>query len=302
MSKKRLLITGVSGLLGSSLAYALRDEFDILGLFHAHPYNPSWIRTEKAGLTSPQECERVVRRFRPDVCIHCAALADIDCCEFDRQSAYRDNIEVTRFLTDALLEQKSKLVFISTDAVYSGEGGNFREDDPVRPLNYYAETKLQAEGEAARCPHALIVRTSFFGWSLKQGKASLTEWAFNELSAGRNIRGFTDIITSSLYTFDLANILSRAIAKDLAGIFNFASANSISKYDLFRLVARLFGLDENLIEPVSVDQFPLKVRRSKNLGLLPLKLSQALGMALPTVEQGLERFYCDRQLPAQIRG
>jgi dTDP-4-dehydrorhamnose reductase len=299
MKKQRLLITGASGFLGSSLAYALREKFDVLGLNHTHPA-PAWIKTERADLTHPGECKRVVQKFKPDICIHCAAMANIDRCEAEHEAAYLANVEATRFLTDALRGQRSKLVYVSTDAVYGGEGGNFTEDGTVRPLNYYAETKLQAESEAARCSDALIVRTSFFGWSIGQGKISTAEWVFNELSAARRIRGFTDVITASIYTFAFAELLERALAKDLAGVFNFTSSDSMSKDKLARTIARLFGLDAGLIEPVSIDQFPLKARRSKNLSLSSKKLSQSLGVQMPTVEQGLERFYRDRGLRSTL--
>jgi dTDP-4-dehydrorhamnose reductase len=295
MNKQKLLITGVSGFLGSSLAYALKDRFDILGIYHAHAFSLSGIRTCPADLASPEDCQRIVKEFKPDICIHCAALADIDRCETNREEAYRANVEVARFLTDALLGARCKLVYISTDAVYGGDEGNYSEDITPKPLNYYATTKLLAESEAVRCPGALIVRTAFFGWNRGPGKLSLTEWALKELSAGHKIRGFTDVITSSLYTMDFERLLTEALHKDLTGIFNFASADSMSKYELVRSLARQFGFDEGLVEPASIEQFPLKARRSRNLSLSSVKLSQALGLNLPTLEEGLERLYKDRE-------
>ncbi len=300
MKKKKLLITGVSGLLGSNLAYYSREKFDVLGIYHTHDFMPSWVRTERADLTLSSECRRLVRSFSPDICIHCAALADIDRCEKERALAYQVNFEATCSLAQEMAGIAGKFVFISTDAVYGGGSVEISEEQPVRPLNYYAETKVRAEVEAVRCPGALIVRTSFLGWNLGAGKASLAEWAFNELSAGRKIHGFTDVITSSMYTLDFADVLERALEKDLSGIYNFSALGSMSKDGVVRTVARLFGFNEELIESVSLDQSSLKARRSKGLNLSPVKLSRALGVQLPTVAQGIENFYRDRGLRDQL--
>lgn len=300
MSKKRLLITGVSGLLGSNLAYYFRDKYEVLGLFNTHPYHPSWVRTEQADLTCPKECGRIVRSFRPDICIHCAAMADVDRCEIEQQAAYKANVEATRFLVDGLAGRSCKLVFISTDAVYDGEVGGFTEDAPIRPLNYYGQTKREAEQEAARRVGALIVRTSFFGWSHGQGNLSIAEWAVNELSAGRHIKGFKDIRTSGLYVFDLAELLERSLANGLAGVYNFVSSDSVSKCELLRMIARLFGLNEALVDPITADEIQFRAKRSKELSLSSVKLSKALGVQLPTLAQGLKGFYRDHRLRAAV--
>lgn len=294
MNKKKLLITGVSGLLGSNLAYYFKDQYEVLGIFNQHPFHPSWCRTEQADLSRPEACQRLVCSFHPDLCIHCAALADIDRCENEKSLAYKANVEVTRLLTCALEGMPCKFVFISTDAVYGAGGGHAVEDDPVQPLNYYAETKLCAERDVGCYPDALIARTSFFGWGFGDSRLSIAEWALKELSAGRKVYGFTDVITSSIYIFALAELLEKAFARNLTGIFNFASSDSVSKDSLIRTIARLFALDTALIDAVSIDQFPLRVPRSKDLGLSVRKLSQALGVVLPTVEEGLERFYQDQ--------
>lgn len=287
MTKKRLLITGVSGLLGSNLAYYFRDKYEVLGLFNTHPYYPSWVRTEQADLARPEECRRIVRSFRPDICIHCAAMANIDRCEIERQAAYNVNVEATRFLVDGLVGTSCKLVYISTS-------GGFTEEAPVRPVNYYTQTKLEAEREAARCVDALIVRSIFFGWSHGQGNLSIAEWAVNELSAGRRIKGFNDIRISSLYVFDLAELMERSLANGLTGVYNFASSDSVTKYELLMMIARTFGFEAALVSPISIDSLGFRGKRSKNLSLSPDKLCAAIGVSCPTVESGIKRFYQDR--------
>lgn len=294
MSKKRLLITGVSGLLGSNLAYYFRDKYEVLGLFNTHSYYPSWVRTEQADLTRPEECGRIVRVFCPDVCIHCAAMANIDRCEIEKQMAYKVNVEATRFLADELVGIACKLVFISTS-------GEFTEEEPVQPINYYTQTKFEAEQEAARCAGALIVRSIFYGWSHGQGNLSIAEWAVNELTAGHCIKGFNDIRISSLYVFDLAELIEKALTEELTGVYNFASSDSVTKYELLMMIARTFGFEPALISPILIDTVGFQGKRSKNLSLSPDKLCDAIGVSCPTVESGINRFYQDRVQMSEYR-
>jgi len=294
MSKKRLLITGVSGLLGSNLAYYFRDKYEVLGIFNLHPYRPSRVRTERADLTRPEECRRIVRSFRPDICIHCAGMANIDRCEVEQQAAYTVNVEAMRFLVDGLAGTACKLVYISTS-------GGFTERTPVQPVNYYTQTKLEAEREAARCDEALIVRSIFFGWNHGQGNLSIAEWAVNELSAGRRIKGVQDVRVSGLYVFDLAELMERSLANGLAGIYNFASSDSVTKYELLMMIARIFGFKAALVSPTSINSMGLRGKRSKDLSLSPDKLCAAIGVSCPTVESGIKRFYQDRVPVNELR-
>ena len=291
LTKQKIFITGVSGLLGSNLAYCLKDKYKILGLYHRHPVTLHGIETRGGDLLNYDELQRIVERFSPDVIIHCAALPDIELCEKDHDLADRMNVTATQNVVE-LNPKKAKLIYISTDALYDGVKGDFAETDSVHPLNYYALTKYKGELEALKKKDSLIVRTSFFGWNI-QNKNSLAEWVVKELSNKRRIKGFTDVMTCSIYTFYLARLLDLAMEKHLSGIYNFVSRDTISKYDLAVGLAELFGLDSSFIEPISVDQFSFIAKRSKNLVLKTTKLQKDLGCLIPSMEESLKAFYED---------
>jgi dTDP-4-dehydrorhamnose reductase len=294
MNKKRLLITGVSGLLGSNLAYYFRDKYEVLGLFNTHPYQPSWARTEQVDLTRPEECGRIVRLFRPDICIHCAGLADIDRCEQEREAAFETNVTLTQRVADATAAFGAYLVHISTDNVFDGKKGNYVEDDPVSPLSYYAETKVEAEQALKGRPNCLIVRTSFYGSGVTL-KRSLVEWALFELSLGHQIKGFTDAITSNIYVSDFARILEVAIGSRLVGIYHAACSNARSKYDFLCDVAERFSFEPSRVIPISVDDFPFKARRPKDISLNVRKIGNCIGLEMiPSSVSSLEHFCRDR--------
>ena len=196
------------------------------------------------------------------------------------------------------------MMHISTDAVFDGtKGGVYTEEDAPNPQGIYAQTKFQGERNVLSAnPDAVVVRVNFFGWSLS-GTRSLPEFFINNLSAGKQAQGFTDVFFCPMFVGDLAEILLKVLAKGLSGIYHVVGSESLSKYDFGVFIARRFGLDERLIEPVSVEESPLRARRSHNLRLSVHKLSTALGEPIPGFSTGLDRFYTQYQqgYPQKLR-
>lgn len=291
-----MLITGVSGLLGNNLAFCLKDKYDILGLYNLHESKIAGIQTRKVDLTSLEETAGILREFHPDVIIHCAALSDIDYCEENREMAFKVNVVVTRQLVQLLKARSAKLVYISTDAVYKNANGcALKEDDAITPPNYYGITKYEGELEALKKKDSLILRTNIFGWNIQE-KFSIAEWVIHELSNRREIQGFKDVQFSSIYTFEMATILDKAIQKNIVGTYNCASRTSLSKYEFACRLADCFVMDSSLINSISVDDFPFKARRGKNLSLDVDKLEKALGYRCPTIEESIGKFHEDYRL------
>ena len=292
MSKKRILITGISGLLGNNLAYVMKDSYDILGMYHAHRVEMDGIKTLKADLTLDNDVSKIIREFDPEIIIHCAAQADVDVCEEHPQDARRVNVLGTQNLIKNISGPKTKLIYISTDLVYDGAKTLFSEEDPAAPLNHYGVTKCEAEAEALKTREALVLRTNFFGWNI-QNKYSLGEWVIHELTQNREMQGFTDCNFSAIYTFELAKLLDLAIKKNLSGIYNCASSSSMSKYEFVCEIAKRLNLKQDLIKPVSIDDFGFKANRSKQLSLDTSKLANDLSVEIPTISYSIERFVED---------
>lgn len=292
VQKKRLLITGVSGLLGSNLAYCLRDDYDICGLYHAHKICMDKVATRRCDLRVKSEVREVIREFSPDIVIHCAARANVEQCETDPALTRQVNVEATRNLADALKGTVVKFIYISSDLIYDGVRGNCSEEDGAGPLNIYAQSKLDGEKEALKVDGALALRTNFFGWNIYD-RESLGEWVINGLKANRQIRGFTDVHFSSIYTLDLAHLMDKIIKKNLSGIYNLGSKGSLSKNEFALAVANRLNLDTSLIVPISVDEFNFKAKRSKNLSLDVSKLEKDMDGDIPLIEESIEHFARD---------
>ena len=290
--KKKMLITGVSGLLGNNLAFCLKESYDILGVYCTHKVEIEGIQTRKADLLSNTDMSELIEEFDPDIIIHGAAMADVETCEIDPQKAQEVNVGGTRNLVESLSGCDAKLIHISSDLVYDGIKGDFAEDDSVSPVNHYGVTKCKAEEEALKRKGSLVLRTNFFGWNIFD-KYSLGEWVIHELAQENEIKGFSDCIFSTIYTFELAKILDAIIKKNLSGVYNCTSATALSKYEFLVKIAEKLNLNKDLIEPVLVDDVGLKAKRGKCLSLSTKKLAKDLGKNIPPVDHSIDCFVND---------
>jgi dTDP-4-dehydrorhamnose reductase len=299
----RILITGASGLLGLNLALQTSHQHEVVGVVYRNHLVGAPFEQMSADLGSPEEVLRVLAFSRPDWIIHCAAMANLEECEKTPTRAARMNAWLTGFLAEQAGFLGARFLHISTDAVFDGERGNYREEDAPNPLSTYARTKLEGEQAAlGGNPQALVARVNFYGWSLR-GQRSLAEFFYNALSAGQVVRGFTDIFFCPLQVNDLADLLLAMLESGLSGLYHTVSSESISKYAFGVAIAERFGLDAGLISPTSWRDGGLTARRSPNLTLNTEKLAAALGQLTPGINPGIERFYQQHQAgyPQQIQ-
>jgi len=115
-----MLITGVSGLLGSNLDYYFKDKYDILGLYNSHPVLLDGIYTQKCDITESDEIKRTIIDFSPNIIIHCASLTNVDESEADKEYTKLVNVTATKNIVEAVSDKNIKLIYISTDSVYDG--------------------------------------------------------------------------------------------------------------------------------------------------------------------------------------
>ena len=299
----RILVTGASGLLGLNLALKASRQHEVVGVVKLNRLMNVPFEQMSADLGSPDEVQRVLAFSRPDWIVHCAAMANLEDCEKTPTRAARINAWLPGYLAEQAGWLGARFLHISTDAVFDGETGNYQEIDTPNPLSIYARTKLEGEHAALTAnPQALVARVNFYGWSLR-GQRSLAEFFYNSLSAGQNVRGFTDIFFCPLVVNELADLLMEMLGQGLCGVYHTVSSESISKYAFGVAIANRFGLDASLITPTSWKEGGLTARRSPNLTLSTKKLATALGHPLPEIAPGIERFYLLHQAgyPQQIQ-
>lgn len=299
----RILITGVSGLLGINFAQETMSEHDITGVDRGKLVNAPF-KILKADLLDSGTVDFILDSARPNWMINCAALADLEACDGNPQLARRLNTDLPAQMAKACKARDVSFVHISTDAVFDGKLNSFyKEEDEPNPLGVYAQTKLDGERAVlAENPNAIVARVNFYGWSLT-GRRSLAEFFFHNLTNNKSMSGFTDVKFCPMLANDTARALIKMLKKGLSGLYHLVGPQAMSKYQFGVEIARKFRLREGEISPKSINTSSLSARRSNNLCLSINKLSADLGEALPEFSTGLDEFYTQYQqgYPQKIR-
>ena len=269
----RILVTGANGLVGTKvLERLLRDRTDEpLAAYHKTRTNEYlgdvpfwWLET-----TSAEDVERVLDDARPEAVIHAGAFTNVDGAEKDRDLAWASNAEATDILARVCAARGIRLVYLSTEYVFDGTAGPYRESDPVNPLGWYAKSKEAGEQAviAAGGDWTIGRTTVVYGYAAHV-RANFVLWLVGKLRAGERVSIVDDQIGSPTLAENLAEMLLALAASDVRGIFNTAGADVLSRLDFSRQIADTFGLDASLIDPTSTAALGQAAPRPLRAGLL----------------------------------
>lgn len=300
------LITGASGFLAANLGWWLGSNLGPavhrIGVSRGKPNRAHFETHISVDLaTDPSQIDSLIREIQPSVVVNAAAIASHQRCEDERQLAARVNRDAVTYIAHACAGIGSRLIHISTDAVFDGSSGGYTEESDPSPFGVYGETKLAGELAALEAyAEALVVRTNFFGWS-PDGSRSILEFFVNTLATQTTVRGFTDFTTSSIYVQHLSALLVELARVDHAGVLHVASRDSMTKYEFGRAVASEFSLNGDLIQPISGSRGPDGLSRARDLSLDTDLLTRILGRQAPSQTEGIRSAAQDAALRAAIR-
>lgn len=274
-----ILVTG-SGLLGAEVIKALGQEFETVGTYNSKPKDGA-VRLD---ITDRGSVFDAVGKALPGVIVHTAALTDVDYCEDHREEAMAINALGTRNVADAARKFGVKLVHVSTDFVFDGKGSMYHEDDPVNPISYYAYTKLLGEYYVLGLDNYVIARTSVVYGNARRNFVS---WVRDSLKDGNTIKVVNDQFNTPTLSIDCAEAIRDLVKNCAWGIYHTAGSERVSRYEFALKIARFYGLDEGLIEPITSDLLKQKAKRPVDSSLDTTKVSKFHKML--DVKQGLER-------------
>lgn len=293
MNIKKILITGASGYLGSNLSmYFTAKGHNVSGIINKNPlpYNPSHERIFDADITNYNEIKKIIAEIQPDIIIHTAALSDLSKCEGDKALAFNINVGGTRNIIKSIreLDFEPKLIFISSDYVFEGDHGDYKENERPNPKTVYGNTKLVSEDDIKKSLNDYIIcRTAnvygdggkFFNFLVSNLRND------NEISVYRNA-----IFTPTYIEYFLDSI-ERLIEKDYKGIIHITGNERLSRYDFSIKIADALNKERNLIRPV---ERPLNGLISKDSSLNSDYARGLLGNYVPSTEKSI--YYCFKYL------
>ena len=274
----KVLVTGAKGQLGTDLMNELAKR-GIEGI---------GVDVQEMDITDAEACRRVIKNSGADAVIHCAAYTAVDAAEDNVDLCRRINGEGTRNVAQACKEADVKLMYISTDYVFDGQGTRpWEPDDERHPLNVYGQTKYEGELAVEELSDKyFIVRIAWvFGVAGKNFIKTMLRLG-KERGA---VSVVDDQIGSPTYTYDLARLLVDMIQTDKYGRYHATNEGLCSWYEFAKEIFRQAGMDVP-VTPVSSDAFPAKATRPSNSRLSKEKLSENGFERLPAWQDALGRF------------
>ncbi len=231
-------------------------------------------------ITDQTAVERIFDDFAPDVVINCAAMTQVDQCETEKEACWQINAVAVELLSKACLKTGARLVQISTDFVFDGEDGPYRENARPSPLSYYGRSKLAGENYArgAGTNKWSIVRTVLvYGVAENAKRSNFVVWLRTKLEAGEPVRIVTDQWRTPTYVVDLASAIERLVRFKKHGVFHVSGRENMSVHDFALLIAEALNLDKNLISPADASSFSQVASRPAKSGFIILKAETELG-------------------------
>jgi dTDP-4-dehydrorhamnose reductase len=285
MKKMKILVTGASGFLGTKVMNILKDSFELTGTYH-NKKKEGFVYLDLADRDSTL---RVVEQTKPDVILHTASLANVDECELDKEKAKLVNIVGTQNIIEAARKVNAKLVYISTDFVFDGEEGDYKESYIPKPLSFYAKTKLMAEVKVVESGlEYLIIRPEvLYGYNGDGTERSFVFWVYESLKDGKTIKIVNDQFNTPTLVDDIAFALKVLIEKGCIGIYHVAGSERLSRYDMAVKVAETFGFDKSLVRPISAAELKQPAPRPLDSSLNITKLLKE-GVTMNSFGDGLK--------------
>lgn len=254
MTKQKILVLGASGMLGNAVLryFALGTEHEVVGIVRSSGSTrmlPQIVQDRVAVGGDIEDVDALVRLFdrhRPTVAVNCIGLVKQLEDAKDPLAAIPVNAVLPHRLARICALAGTRLVHLSTDCVFSGERGNYREDHLPDAQDIYGRTKLLGEVDY---PHAITLRTSIIGHELSSHH-SLVCWF---LAQSAPVRGFSRAIFSGLPTIEIARVIDRHVIPrpDLRGLYHL-STDPIDKFNLLQLIASIYGKTIEIHEDASV--------------------------------------------------
>lgn len=309
MARYTVAVTGATGRVGVHIVqHLLKAGYHVHVLAHSplppgHPLLHERVTMTTMNLaTLPEQAVRQwLDAVRPDAFIHSAALADVLSCERQPALAYLMNAHVTRMLAKVCATYHIHFIMLSTDYVFGGTAHPeilYHEWDEVGPLNHYGKSKVQGELATqeecgGRTPWTICRTSVVYGlaWGSTQWhRPDFIQWLRAMLVQHETLRIAVDQINSPVYAVDLAKILVALVEQSLYGVYHVAGNTAISRYRFAVEIARCYGLNEGLIQPVLSAELSTSPLRPLNAGLCIDAIRRDSGICPHSLQDGLVAF------------
>ena len=274
----KVLVTGVKGQLG----------YDVVKECEKRNIEAIGVDVEEMDITDASKVEEVIKSSNVDAVIHCAAWTAVDKAEDEVELCTKVNVEGTRNIAKVCKELSIKMMYISTDYVFDGQGEQlWNEYDQRNPLNVYGKTKCEGEMAVEELVEKrFIVRIA---WVFGVNGNNFIKTMLRLGKERGSVSVVSDQIGSPTYTYDLARLLVDMIETDKYGIYHATNEGLCSWYEFACEIFKQANLEVE-VTPVNSSQFPTKAKRPFNSRMSKTELDKNGFKRLPTWQDALSRY------------
>ena len=281
----RILITGAFGQLGHALKSVLskKSNYELICTGRRIKKGQEGIPLDIRNQVALKE---IINTTAPDILINLASMTNVDACELNPKLAGEINVAGLQHICDSF---KGKIIHLSTDYVFDGTSGPYKEDDPLNPISIYGKTKLASEHILLeKNIKNLVIRGNVLYDYSPHTSASFLNWVVSSLKNNQEIKVVEDQYNNPTWTRSMSDIIELSIENDLEGIVHWGDSVHISRYEFAKLIAKKFSLNDSLIKPVLTSELNQPARRPLQSGLSTEKLVNMLDIIPPSIDDCLD--------------
>ena len=292
----KVIITGSNGLLGQSLLALLlkeKEKYNVFGFSRGENRSGrddfSYLSID---LTKEENLKKTIREVQPNFIINTAAITLVDDCESNKEACDRLNIDVVQWLTEIAGEVNAHLIHLSTDFIFDGIKGYYKETDIPNPVSYYGLSKVKSEQVLlkSKIDYTILRTILVYGKVFSMSRSNIVLWVKSMLEQGKEITIVNDQFRMPTYVDDLAMACKIVVDKKATGIYHISSNELLSVFEIAQEVATVFQLDKNLIKPISSSALNQTAKRPPKTGFDLSKTNKDLGLYPKSFREDLQRF------------
>ena len=265
---KKLLVTGASGFLGWNLCHQAQKDWQVSGTYFSHKIKIPGVTLSKIDLRDFNQLQQLFTEIQPAAVIHTAAAAKPNFCQTHPEESYSINVTASLNIARLCAEFNIPCAFTSTDLVFDGNNPPYQETDPVSPITYYGEQKIEAETKMLNIYPAIAIcrMPLMFGMASPVATSFIQSFVSN-LQAGKELNLFVDEFRTPASASTAAWGLLLAIEQQAKGILHLGGKERISRYEFGLLLADVWQLPSTLIKPGKQQDVTMIAPRSPDTSL-----------------------------------
>ena len=285
---KKILILGSSSLVGIRLTKMLKKKYIVFTTYHNKKINNNSIKLDLLSITS---LEKAFQQNKPDIVINlCGVYKNLGFCEKNKKLVMAINGKSLKSISQLANNYNSFLISFSSDFVFDGQTGNYKENDQVNPINYYGKTKVVGEKNIQKIANDYcIVRTSMI-YGKNPLRKTLSDMILDEVKHGHKLKLINDQFMTPTYLENFCEMLVEIIEMKYKGIIHLAGPQKMSRYEFAKKILKILNFRKECLIPVSRNEFDFSKKMPKDSSLNTRKASLILKKGPEKVENSLKKY------------